>query len=118
MPVFSDKYGGGWTFWEMKISPYLMEKGLDVYLDPEFKDRLPIKENGPFNLTIELEKFFKEAVDLNKKTMGSVPSSVLNNEFSQQVQSAEKADKLFLSGRVWNLWQELQTKYNPNNSVT
>ena len=45
---------------------HLMEKGPDVCLDPNFKTRLPRKENGLFNLTIEEEKNFKEA---NKKAM-------------------------------------------------
>jgi hypothetical protein len=52
----------------MKISAHLIEKGLSICLDPNFKDRLPTKENRPFNLAVEAEKNFKEAVDLNKKS--------------------------------------------------
>ena len=68
-PVFSGNHGDDWTIWEMKMTTPLMEKGLDACLDPNFKTRLPAKENGPFNLAVEDEKNFKEAVDLNKKAM-------------------------------------------------
>jgi hypothetical protein len=47
LPVFSGKHGNDWTIWEIEISAYLMEKGLDVCLDYEFEDRLPTKENKP-----------------------------------------------------------------------
>lgn len=54
-----------------KIGPSgLMEKGLIVCLDLKFEYRQPEKENGPFNLAVEEEKDFKEAVDLNKKATG------------------------------------------------
>jgi hypothetical protein len=53
----------------MKISAHLVEKGLNVCLDSEFKDRLLEKENGQFNLAVKVEENFKKAVDLNKKTI-------------------------------------------------
>ncbi len=51
-PVFSGNRGNDWTIWEMKFSAHLMEKGLDIYLDPNFKTRLTNKESGPFNMTV------------------------------------------------------------------
>jgi hypothetical protein len=68
-PVFSGNHGDDWTIWEMKMTAHLMEKGLDQCLDPNFETRLPTKENGMFNMAIEEEKKFKEAVNLNKKTI-------------------------------------------------
>ena len=53
----------------MKMSAHLIEKGLDACLDPTFETRLPNKESGPFDMTIEDKKNQKEAVDLNKKAM-------------------------------------------------
>jgi hypothetical protein len=69
MPVFSGNHGNDWTIWEMKMSAHLMEKGLDACLDPDFETRLPDKENGPFELTVEDKKNQKEAVDMNKKAI-------------------------------------------------
>jgi len=69
MPVFSGNHGDDWTIWEMKFLAHLMEKGLDACLDPTFETRLPTKEIGPFDMTNDVEKNQKEAVDLNKKAM-------------------------------------------------
>ncbi len=44
-------------------------RGLDACLDPTFETRLPNKENGPFDMTVEDEKNQKEAVYMNKKAM-------------------------------------------------
>jgi hypothetical protein len=52
-PVFSGKHIDYWTIWEMKISAHLMEKGLEVCLDPKFEDRLPTTENRLFNLAVK-----------------------------------------------------------------
>ncbi len=68
-PVFSGNHGDDWTIWDMKFSAHLMEKGLDACLDPDFENRLPTKEIGPFDMTNDDEKNQKEAVDLNKKAM-------------------------------------------------
>ncbi len=59
--VFSGNHGDDWTIWEMKMPAHLMEKGLDACLDPTFETRLPNKENGPFDMTVEDEKNQKEA---------------------------------------------------------
>ena len=67
--VFSGNHGDNWSIWEMKMTAHLMEKGLDECLDPNFETRLPTKENELFNMAIEEEKKFQEAVDLNKKAM-------------------------------------------------
>ncbi len=69
-PTFSGKHGDDWTMWEMKMTAHLMDKGLDKCHDPDFKNRLPVKESGPFDLTTDDGKNFKEAVDLNKKVVG------------------------------------------------
>jgi hypothetical protein len=68
-PVFSGNHGNDWTIWEMKFSAHLMEKELDACLNPDFENRLPTKEIGPFDMTKDNEKNQKEAVDLNKKAM-------------------------------------------------
>ena len=39
-------------------------------LIPISKNRLPVKESGPFDLTTDKEKKFKETVDMKKKVMG------------------------------------------------
>jgi hypothetical protein len=70
-PTFSGKHGDDWTMWEMKMTAHLMDKGLNECLDPDFKNRLPVKESGPFDLTTDNGKKFKEAVDLNMKVMGN-----------------------------------------------
>jgi hypothetical protein len=69
-PTFSGKHGDDWMMWEMKMTAHLMDKGLNKCLDPDFKNRIPVKESGPFDLTADDGKKFKEAVDLNKKVMG------------------------------------------------
>jgi hypothetical protein len=43
-PTFSGKHGDDWTIWEMKMTAHLMDKGLDKYLNPNFENRLPMKE--------------------------------------------------------------------------
>jgi hypothetical protein len=52
--------GDDWTMWEMKMTAHLMDKGLNKCLNPDFKDRLPVRESGLFDLTTEEGKKFKE----------------------------------------------------------
>ena len=59
-PVFSGNHGDDWTIWEMKMSAHLMEKGLDACLDPTFETRLPNKESGPFDMTVEDKRIRKK----------------------------------------------------------
>ncbi len=66
-PVFSGNHSYDWTIWELKMTAHLMEKGINMCMDPNFETRLPTKENGPFNSAVEDQKEFKEAADLNKK---------------------------------------------------
>ncbi len=116
-PVFSGNHGDDWTIWEMKMTAHLMEKGLDACLDPNFETRLPAKENGPFNLALEDENNFKEAVDLNKKAMCQFIQAFPTMNLLSKVNLQKKADKLFLSGRAWKLWMELQGDFNPDDSI-
>jgi hypothetical protein len=116
-PVFSGNHGDDWTIWEMKMTAHLMEKGLDACFDPDFETRLPVKENRPFNLAVEDEKNFKEAVDLNKKAMCQFIQVYLTMNLLSKVYLQKKAVKLFLSGRAWKLWVELQGDLNPDNSI-
>jgi hypothetical protein len=117
-PVFSGNHGDDWTIWEMKMTAHLMEKGLDVCLDPNFETRLPTKENGPFNMEVEDEKNFKEAVDLNKKAMCQFIQAFPTMSLLSKVNLQKKADKLFPSGRAWELWMELQADFNPDTPIS
>ncbi len=47
------------------MTAHLMDKGLNKCLDPDFENRLPVQESGPFDLTTDDGKKFKEAVFLN-----------------------------------------------------
>ena len=116
-PVFSGNHGDDWTIWEMKMSAHLMEKGLDACLDPTFKTRLPNKESGPFDMTVEDEKNQKEAVDMNKKAMCQFIQAFSTMSLLSKVNLQKKADKNFPSGRVWKLWLELQGDFNPDDSI-
>ena len=116
-PAFSCNHGDNWTIWEMKMTAHLMEKGLDTCLDPDFKTRLPTKENGPFNLTVEEEKNIKEAVDLNKKAMCQFIQAFPRMNLLSKVNLQKNADKLFSSGRAWKLGMELEDDFNPDNSI-
>ena len=93
---------------------HLMENGLDAYLDPDFETRLPDKESGPFDLTIEDKKNQKKAVDMNKKAMCQFIQAFSMMSLLSKVNLQKKADKLFPSGRVWKLWAELQGDFNPD----
>jgi len=115
-PVFSGNHGNDWTIWEMKMLAYLMEKGLDACLDPTFETRLPNKESGPFNMTVEDEKNQKEAVDMNKKAMCQFIQAFSTMSLLSKVNLQKKADKTLSSGRVWKLWLELQGDFNPDDS--
>jgi hypothetical protein len=88
----------------MKFSAHLMEKGLDAYLDSNFETRLPNKESGPFDMTVEDKKNQKEAVDMNKKAMSQFIQAFAATSLLSKVNLQKKADKLFPSGRVWKLW--------------
>jgi hypothetical protein len=79
-----------------------MEKGLDACLNPNFKNRLPTKEIGPFDMTNDDKK--------NQKAF-------LTMSLLSKVNLQKKADKNFPSGRVWKLWLELQGDFNPDNSI-
>ena len=117
MPVFSGNHGNDWTIWEMRFSAHLMEKGLDTCLDPNFKTRLPNKESGPFDMTVEDEKNQKEAVDMNKKAMCHFIQAFATMSLLSKVNLQKKADKLFPSGRVWKLWAELQGNFDLDDSI-
>ena len=94
-PVFSGNHGNDWTIWEMKMSANLMEKGLDSCLDPTFETRLPNKENGPFDMTVEDEK--------NKKAMCQFIQAFSSMSLLSKVNLQKKADKNFPS----ELWLKL-----------
>jgi len=94
-----------------------MEKGLDACLDPDFENRLPTKEIGPFDMTNDDEKNQKEAVDLNKKAMCQFIQAFSTMSLLSKVNLQKKADKLFPSGRAWKLWVELQGDFNPDDSI-
>ena len=79
---------------------HLMENGLDSCLDPDFETRRPMKENGLFNLAVEDEKNFKEAVDLNKEAMCQFIQAFLTMSLLSKVNLQKKAHKLFPSGRA------------------
>ena len=116
-PVFSVDHGDHWTIWEMKMTAHLMEKELEECMDPNFETRLPTKENRPFNMAIEEEKKFKEAVDLNKKTMCQFIQAFPTMNLLSKVNLQKKADKQFPSGKAWKLWMELQGDFNPDDSI-
>ena len=75
------------------MSMHLMENGLDAYLDPDFETRLPDKESGPFDLTIEDKKNQKKAVDMNKKAMCQFIQAFLMMSLLSKVNLQKKADK-------------------------
>ena len=84
---------------------------------PNFETRLPTKENGLFNLAVEEEKNFKEAVDLNKKAMCQFIHAFPAMNLLSKVNLQMKADTLFLSGREWKLWMKLQGDFIPDDSI-
>jgi hypothetical protein len=59
LPIFSGNHGDNWTIWEMKMTTHLMEKGLDLCLDPDFETRLPAKENGPLIWLLKMKRTSK-----------------------------------------------------------
>ncbi len=101
----------------MKVTAHLMGKGLDECLDPDFENRLPVKESGLFDLTTDVGKKFKEAVDLNKKVMGKFIQAFSTINLLDKVNLQKKADKQFPSGKGWKLWKEMQEEYNPDDSI-
>jgi len=100
MPVFSGNHENDWTIWDMKFLAHPMEKGLDACMDPDFKNRLPTKEIGPFNMTNDDKKNQKESVDLNKKVMCQFIQAFPTMSLLSKVNLQKKADKLFPSGRA------------------
>ncbi len=99
------------------MTAHLMDKVLNKCLDPDFKNRLPVKESGLFDLTTEKEKKFKEAVDMNKKAMGQFIQAFLTIYLLNKVNLQKKADKLFPSKKGWKLWKGMQEEYNPDDSI-
>jgi hypothetical protein len=116
-PTFSGKHGNNWTMGEMKMTAHLMDKGLKECLNPDFKNRLPVTESGPFDLTTDDGKKFKEAVDLNKKVMGQFIQAFSTINLMNKVNLQKKADKQIPSGKGWKLWEEMQEEYNPDDSI-
>jgi len=103
-PTFSGKHGDEWTIWEMKTIAHLMDKRLNECFEPEFENRLPANESGPFDLTTEEDKKFKEAVDQNKKVMGQfIQAFFLTINLLNKVNLQKKADKTYPSGKGWKL---------------
>ncbi len=106
-PTFSGKHGDDWTIWEMKMAANLMNKGLNKCLNPNFKNRLPVKESGSFDLTINKKKKFKKAVDMNKNVIGQLIQAFLTINLLNKVNLQKKADKQYPSGKGWKLWKEM-----------
>ncbi len=65
------------------MSAHLMEKGLYACLDPNFETRLPNKESGRFDVTVEDKKNQKEAVEMNKKVMCQFIQAFFDDESSK-----------------------------------
>jgi len=101
----------------MKFLAHLTEKGLDTCLDPDFENRLPTKEIGPFDMTNDNKKNQKEAVDLNKKAVCQFIQAFPTMSLLSKVNLQKKAGKLFPSGRAWKLLLELQGDFNLDNSI-
>ena len=101
------------------MSAHLMENGMNACLDPKFELRMPAKESGSFDLTIEDEKNQKEAVDdMNvKKAMCQFIQAFSAMSLLSKVNLQKKPDKLFPSGREWKLWKELKGDFNPYDSI-
>jgi len=116
-PVFSGNHGDDWTIWEMKISAHLMKKGFDACLDPTFETRLPNKESGPFDMTVEDEKNQKEAVDMNKKAMCQFIQAFSTMSLRARSICKIKQTRTSPSGRVWKLWAKLQGDFNLDDSI-
>jgi len=68
-------------------------------------------------MTNDDKKNQKEAVDLNKKAMCQFIQVFSMMSLLSKVNTQNKADKLFLSGRAWKLWLELQGDFNLDNSI-
>jgi hypothetical protein len=64
-------------------------------LDPDFDTRLPKKEIGQFNLTVEDEKNQNEAVDMNKKAMCQSIQAFSTMSLLSKVNLQKNADKIF-----------------------
>jgi hypothetical protein len=110
-PVFSGKHGDDWTIWEMKMTAHLMDKGLDVCLEQDFESKFPTKEFCPF------ENNEKEAVELNKKTMGQFIQAFSSISLLNKANLERRADKNFPRGKAWKLWKEMKDEYNPDDSI-
>ena len=78
---------------------HLMDKGLNECIEPEFENRLPVNESGPFDLTTEEDKKFKEAVGLNKKVMGQFIQAFSTINLLNKVNPQQKANKTYPSGK-------------------
>jgi hypothetical protein len=87
---------------EMKLSAHLMEKGLGAWLDPDFETRLPNKESGPFNMTVEDEKNQKEAVEMNKKAMCQFIQAFATMSLLSKVNAKESRQAL-------SKWKSMET---------
>ncbi len=98
-PTFSGKQGDDWTIWEMKMAAHLMDKGLDKCLNPDFKNRLLVKESGLYNMATDKGKTFKEVVDMIMKMMGQFIHAFSTINLLNKVNLQKKADKQLPSGR-------------------
>jgi hypothetical protein len=84
------------------MTAHLIDKGLNKCLNPDFNDRIKVRESGPFDLTTEEGKKYKEAVDLNKKVMGQFIQAFSIIILINKVNLQKKADKQFPSRKGWN----------------
>ena len=83
----------------MKMITHLMDKGLDECIETEFENRLPANKSGPFNLTTEEDKKFKEAVDQNKKVMRQFIQVFSTVNPLNKVNLQKKVGKTYPSGK-------------------
>ena len=115
--TFSGKHGDDWMIWEMKMIAHLMDKGLNECLEPEFENRLPVNESGPFDLTTEEDKKFKEVVNQKKKVMGHFIQAFSAINLLNKVNLQKKAGKTYPIRRGWKLWKEMRDEYNPDDLI-
>ncbi len=86
------------------MTAHLMDKGLNICLDPDFENRLPVKEIGPFDLTTDDGKKFKEAVDLIKKCRHRFECIILQSVLLAVLQSDDQHFNIHVFNTCKAVW--------------
>jgi hypothetical protein len=113
-PQFNGKAGDVYLMWSMKFKADMVVKNLWEAFLPEFEDKLPPKEAGPF----DDDKDHQKAVKMNQKAVIQVTLAFTNVGLLNKINCKQKKDKAtWPTGKAHSVRTVLLKEYEPKDTM-